>query len=615
MPITLLCLVKGNTLANVFSVDIEKDQLVCHLKEFIKAKKQNDFAGVDADKLRLWKVEIGDDHQLRNLNDSDELMAINKIGDYWTKKPPKRHIHVLIEPPASTARIRKLTSLEELNGSEFHEPPNKRVKTDDEVNNFWRDLKKASLTNQFLRLPNNTRFLGKEHGLSNLYIRRCYKDFEHIVFDDAINKLRISGNPGIGKTIFGYYLLYLLAKKNATIVFDSCKEKKSFVFNGEHAFRCNDDEIDLYLLDARVWYIVDGKEPKDVNAKTILICSSKRDHYKHFDNYEGKIAIRYMPIWSWKEIKQCRKYIYNDKIDERLARDLFSKWGGIPRYVLEKANEKVYQNMLKDAIYNCKEDIFDYVGESDVERTLSSHMIVHIHVNLPVKDDKEVGEYELSQYSETQLQLDRNGITPYTETILRFASNYVLEQVTELLETRMRERLRDQIKAGTGNSLLGNAFEYIAHKMLRNGGNFEVRPLDEYSKENIDDPAAKVNLSQQNLPLYFKSSSIDKIKDGMYYQAWESNFPSLDSVITPNKVFQMTIAKHHPIKMNGLKALCNKFGDKSAKELIYYYFVVPEYLYDDYKVQKFVTSKEKDAKIIPNWIDERVFQYVLKIKL
>ena len=53
MSITLLCLVKGNTLANAFPVDIEKDQLVGHLKKIIKAEKQNDFADIDADRLKL----------------------------------------------------------------------------------------------------------------------------------------------------------------------------------------------------------------------------------------------------------------------------------------------------------------------------------------------------------------------------------------------------------------------------------------------------------------------------------------------------------------------------------------------------------------------------------
>ncbi|CAB4440900.1 unnamed protein product [Rhizophagus irregularis] len=82
MSVTLLCLVKGNTLANAFPAHIDGNTLVGDLKK--------------CDHL---------DDQLKNLklNDSDELSAINEIGDYWTGKPPKKHIHVLVEPPASTA--------------------------------------------------------------------------------------------------------------------------------------------------------------------------------------------------------------------------------------------------------------------------------------------------------------------------------------------------------------------------------------------------------------------------------------------------------------------------------------------------------------------------------
>ena len=58
MSITLLCLVKGNTLANAFSVKISREEPISELKKAIKAEKQNDFAGVDADRLKLWMVTI-----------------------------------------------------------------------------------------------------------------------------------------------------------------------------------------------------------------------------------------------------------------------------------------------------------------------------------------------------------------------------------------------------------------------------------------------------------------------------------------------------------------------------------------------------------------------------
>jgi Crinkler effector protein N-terminal domain len=107
MSITLLCLVKGNTTASAFAVDIDREKLVSHLKKAIKAEKYKTFHGVEADELRLWKKEIPDDQDdlLSNLtlNDGDELLATREIGDYWTEKPPKRNIHVIVEPLEFTA--------------------------------------------------------------------------------------------------------------------------------------------------------------------------------------------------------------------------------------------------------------------------------------------------------------------------------------------------------------------------------------------------------------------------------------------------------------------------------------------------------------------------------
>jgi hypothetical protein len=89
------------------------------------------FAGVDADKLKLWKVEIGGDHlddQLKNLKlGNDELSAINEIGDYWTENQPKKSVHVIVEPPESPATSdevlelrKKLASMQELLNKSVH---------------------------------------------------------------------------------------------------------------------------------------------------------------------------------------------------------------------------------------------------------------------------------------------------------------------------------------------------------------------------------------------------------------------------------------------------------------------------------------------------------------
>jgi hypothetical protein len=93
MSVTLLCLVKGNTLANAFPVHIDSDG---DLKEAIKDKIDVP-AGFKAKDLKLWNVSIPDDQDdlLRNLtlNDGDELLATtqpatigprNRLRDIFT---------------------------------------------------------------------------------------------------------------------------------------------------------------------------------------------------------------------------------------------------------------------------------------------------------------------------------------------------------------------------------------------------------------------------------------------------------------------------------------------------------------------------------------------------
>ena len=117
MSITLLCLVKGNTLANAFPIHIDGNSLVGDLKEVIKAKNAQTFANVDAKDIKLWKVPISDDHVdlLSNLSfqDSDELLAIRKISKYFPDSPAEEHIHVLVSPPETIATSDEVLKLRE----------------------------------------------------------------------------------------------------------------------------------------------------------------------------------------------------------------------------------------------------------------------------------------------------------------------------------------------------------------------------------------------------------------------------------------------------------------------------------------------------------------------
>ena len=55
-PLRLNCWIIGDDLYHYFPVEIAKMETVGGLKDAIKAKAQNDFSGIDAKNLHLWKV-------------------------------------------------------------------------------------------------------------------------------------------------------------------------------------------------------------------------------------------------------------------------------------------------------------------------------------------------------------------------------------------------------------------------------------------------------------------------------------------------------------------------------------------------------------------------------
>ncbi|GBC18883.2 hypothetical protein GLOIN_2v1453101 [Rhizophagus irregularis DAOM 181602=DAOM 197198] len=301
-----------------------------------------------------------------------------------------------------------------------------------------------------------------------------------------------------------------------------------------------------YLDDPEVWYIVDGQHPTEYDAKTIVVSSPEKSHYKDFDKW-GKKLVRYMPVWKFEEINKCREKLFND-LDKKQVMDLYLKWGGIPRFILENANDKTEQKKLDNAISICTEDIIKYIGEGDTQED-TSHKLVHIVTN-PLEDRT---EYPL-----------------YSEKIIKFASRYVGEKVTsKLLRYRLISEMNVALKFGKSNQVFGNLFEEVALRLLRNGGVF-------------------------------------KIENGKYYQPYEVNFPSIDAIIAPSSLFQMTTSLNHNTNVAGLK----KLDSKLSTNRINLYYVVPTVLFNQFQKQDFVGDIQEQYK----W-KYHINQYVLGIDI
>ena len=160
-----------------------------------------------------------------------------------------------------------------------------------------------------------------------------------------------------------------------TVIYDKV-DMNPILFNNQGA-SVGRDLFDFFyqLEDPKVWYIVDGKRPHTAGAKTILVCSPRKSYYEELDKLP-LATTRYMPVWDKKEIDACWDLIYRRRVNKETVDDLFYKWGGIPRFVLEKANDITQQNKLKEAIDRCDETLL-------IASIGGSHNIMNHHSILP----------------------------------------------------------------------------------------------------------------------------------------------------------------------------------------------------------------------------------------
>ncbi|CAG8655815.1 3250_t:CDS:2 [Ambispora gerdemannii] len=407
--------------------------------------------------------------------------------------------------------------------------------------------------------------------ISTLFIHECYHHLCNIIFENEnIHRWRITGNPGIGKIFFGYYLLYLLSQQHNI-----------------HAFKD-------YLRNEEVWYIVDGRKLMEYAAKTILVCSPQKCHYSSFDKLGT--TIRYMLIWSWKEIDTCRIKLFRNLTQEYVQK-LYNKCDEIPRFTLFYALNDSQQDLLQRAINSVNDNLLNFVGETTDDNS-TSHKIIHICTNIPKGEDegKDEGEEGGEGMEDVEItEVEDNSREPstskspavtrpdkrkdvigkgkpfYSMSTLEFASDYVSEEIMDKLIKNYRDQLENFVKASSlisdYSTLQGTIFERIAHRKLLKGGSFRTRPLFASTISCFGVNNSKLSIPIQNKLLF---SDISEIVPNMYCILTQKNNAFFNVFIFPDTFFQMTVSESHPIIISGLEKYINKNNNSDIK----FYFVL-----------------------------------------
>ena len=224
---------------------------------------------------------------------------------------------------------------------------------------FWLQLPNATVEDDVLRLASGTTFLGSSTLPDSMFIRADYvglwAEIQRL-FESGLRRIVVSGNPGIGKSWFGFYVAFKLlsGSEPPTIVWEARRRSSRTLIQGGRVLEGSLTDFKADLADTRTWYLVDEAVPPgatEVEARTLVFSSPKRENYK--DTLKATAStILYLPVWSWDEIESCRRMLYpKDAVRTAEAvQDAYLRWGGIPRFVLEKVADKSAQKQLERAI-------------------------------------------------------------------------------------------------------------------------------------------------------------------------------------------------------------------------------------------------------------------------
>ena len=398
----------------------------------------------------------------------------------------------------------------------------------------------------------------------------------------------------VGKTWFLYYIMARLAKmQNVTILFQNAVDR-GYLFS-PYGVQLGSLSRLLELLpqdrtNPNVYYLVDGVPPDslvlEAVATSILVSSPDKKTYTAFNKLlSDEETIRYMPIWSWEEINRTRQLIFKH-LHLDLVVDLYNKFGGIPRYVLQKARSDPVRELQKVIASSTLDQLIASIGQI-AEKEGTSHRVLHIVV------DEDDGYYN--------------------DTTIKFASVWVAEQVAEQFFVNEKQRfltfLASSAGAGESAALKGILFEGYMHNLFKAGGRFEQAEL---LTDGTRLPSM-LDLKARKECIFKSRDEIKNLTENEYARPLSKSFAVIDSLISPHYLFQSTVSEHHPIKMQRLVDIITALPPSTNP--IYLCFVVPEDIFTQFRLQNYETTEGKVAKQLHPTISSRVRQFVVKIRL
>ncbi|KAG2999130.1 hypothetical protein PC120_g20975, partial [Phytophthora cactorum] len=344
VKVTLVCLDVSGGSVNV--VDIDTEKYVGHLQQAIAeilkyggkasdlqlflAKKADGkwldgagLAGVTLDEAGapVSRDENGTPQCFKKM---DPLLWINNDKHFGKNfGPAEGEVHVLVLVPKQGTSVPTVSQ----DGVFDHcsDPFFSKFQTVDEVNSWLQFPALLPLTER-----------------QTLYIRSSYKSIAAQALSKVDPNRRkyavITGTPGIGKSVFVYYVMWRLIKdRKRVLLFEG---EGNFYFDGTTMFTCKalPDKSNLQFWSPDLWCLVDSLDPTSIpglpyrRCSVLLASTPRRDCIGEFKKLAPTPDVFYMPLWTKEELATIAPmYPHAAAVWE----NRFECLGGVPRLVLQ----------------------------------------------------------------------------------------------------------------------------------------------------------------------------------------------------------------------------------------------------------------------------------------
>ena len=446
-------------------------------------------------------------------------------------------------------------------------------------------------------------------------------------FSGEQRKFAVLGQPGIGKSAFGIWLLTQLLRSNRTVVYSRNFSKsgmapdvKHFIFHRGTAFKTiknNLGHVDKLLQVPSVVHLCDSIKPQGGDrCHKILISSPDPGVWRWFVLKEYA-RTAYFPLFNFQEMEALREAEFGSLLPPEILKLRVRAWGLSTRAVFSPNQQEVGADVVLAMSEKSLEELQKAMNE----------------VRAPTGGAASDTPHALFMLNADRETLRSGGVT--------FRSEAVARRVVQLMASRARDTLipvlQRLLDSSSTRSVAGTAFELAAIDVLGRGGGGEygVRPLF------IDKPNLNLNLNNSPTPKAFPwqtlpvpatmqrfgslTELVERCESGewdprlQYFRPSSANLAAIDLIGPGLQLFQITVNRSsHDLKVTSgrsdeegllsfyrtlLPLLAERWGANPS--YLDVCFVVPLGCGGEWRAQKLVMHKPK-PKVLKGTVAAKV---------